>query len=349
MSSATRYKSLREPDHAAAVGSARISAAWHLPEVLRELGVDPDDVLDAAGVSPSVFADRDTRIAYPDFARLLLESERLSGCDHIVCLVAQRSRLVDFGLAGRAALCSDTVGVALRRLVDTFALHNTAAILDVVTSGAYARLVYSIVEPQVPDARPFQLGSMTLAVGILRELCGREFQPTVVTFASRAPSDLRPVRKYFRAPLRFDSTESAVVFERRWLDRPLPPVDARVREQVDAELRAQRELALLELPATVRRILRRQLMVGDCSMDRVAAMLGMHRRTLDRQLGRHGIGYSGLVAAEKSDVARRLLRETDTPIEQIAASLKFSSAANFTTAFRRWTGVTPGAFRRGAD
>lgn len=339
--------SLPRADHASAGGSARISAAWHLPDVLRQLGVDPDEVLDAASVSPAVFADRESRLAYPDFARLLLESERLSGCDHIVCLVAQRARLVDLGLPGRAALCSDTVDEALRRLVDNFALHNTAAILEVITSGAYARLVYTIVEPHVPDARPFQLGSMTLAVGILRELCGPNFEPTVVTFASRAPADLRPVRQYFRAPLRFDTAESAVVFERRWLDRPLRPADARMREQVEAELRAQRELTLLELPATVRRILRRQLMVGNCSMNRVATMLGMHRRTLDRQLRRHGTGYSELVEAEKGDVARRLLRETDTPIQQIAASLRFSSPANFATAFRRWTGVTPSAFRRG--
>jgi len=37
-------------------------------------------------------------------------------------------------------------------------------------------------------------------------------------FASRSPSNLKPLHKYFRAPLRFDSDESALVFERHWLD-----------------------------------------------------------------------------------------------------------------------------------
>jgi AraC-like DNA-binding protein len=35
-------------------------------------------------------------------------------------------------------------------------------------------------------------------------------------------------------------------------------------------------------------------------------------------------------------------------VQQVAESLHFSSAANFATAFRRWTGVTPGEYRRQA-
>jgi AraC-like DNA-binding protein len=189
---------------------------------------------------------------------------------------------------------------------------------------------------------------MTIVAGILRELCGPGFQPTVVTFASRGPADLRPLHRFFRAPLRFDSEESALVFERHWLDRPLPPVDPALRQQVQAEMRAQRELLMADFPAAVRRVLRKQLLAGHCSMDQVAGLLGMHRRTLDRHLQQHGIGYGDLAEAVKSDVARQLLRDTGMQVRQVAESLHFSSAANFATAFRRWTGVTPSEFRRRA-
>lgn len=329
-------------------GSARISAVLHLPEVLAEFGIELTEALETAGVRADLFDDRENRIAYPDFARLLLACERLSGCDHIVLLIAQRARLADLGLPALAAICSDTVGRALRTLAGAFTLHNSAAILSVITSGGFARLVYGIVAPDMPNTRPLQLGAMTIALNVLRELCGPGFQPTVVTFASRGPTDLRPVHRFFRAPLRFDNEESAVVFERHWLDRALPPVDPRVRRQVETEVRAQRELLLPDFPATLRRILRKQLLAGDCSMDTVAGLLGMHRRTLDRHLQRHGTGYGELVEAVKSEVARQLLRDTGMQIGQVAQSLQFSSAANFATAFRRWTGVTPSEFRRRA-
>jgi len=329
-------------------GSARISAAWHLPEVLAEFGIDLVELLETAGVRADLFDDRDNRIAYPDFARLLLACERLSGCDHILLLIAQRTRLADLGLPGQSALCSDTVGEALRTLAGNFTLHNTAAILSLITSGDFARLAYAIVARDMPSTRPLQLGAMTIVLGILRELCGPGFQPTVVTFASRAPADLRPLHRFFRAPLRFDSEESAVVFERHWLDRPLPPVDPEFRQQVQSEMRAQRALLMADFPAAVRRVLRKQLLAGHCSMDQVAGLLGMHRRTLDRHLQRHGIAYGDLAEAVKSDVARQLLRDTGMQVRQVAESLHFSSAANFATAFRRWTGVTPSEFRRRA-
>lgn len=329
-------------------GSARISAAWHLPEVLAEFGIDLVELLETAGVRTDLFDDRDNRIAYPDFARLLLACERLSGCDHFVLLIAQRTRLADLGLPGQAALCSDTAGEALRTLAGDFTLHNTAAILSMSTSGDFARLAYAIVARDMPSTRPLQLGAMTIVLGILRELCGPGFQPTVVTFASRSPADLRPLHRFFRAPLRFDSEESAVVFERHWLDRPLPAVDEEFLQRVQSEMRAQRELLMADFPAAVRRVVRKKLLAGHCSMDQVAGLLGMHRRTLDRHLQRHGTGYGDLVGAVKSEVARQLLRDTGMPIRQVAESLQFSSAANFATAFRRWTGVTPSEFRRRA-
>lgn len=44
--------------------------------------------------------------------------------------------------------------------------------------------------------------------------------------------------------------------------------------------------------------------------------------------------------------ARRLLRETRTPIQDVAAELGFTSPAYFTRAFQHHTGLTPSAFRR---
>ena len=74
---------------------------------------------------------------------------------------------------------------------------------------------------------------MTVALNMLRELCGPGFLPTVVTFACRSPSNLKSLHAFFRAPLQFDSDESAVVFEGHWLDRPVPEVEPRVRQQVE--------------------------------------------------------------------------------------------------------------------
>jgi AraC-like DNA-binding protein len=334
------------PNPAAPFGSARIGGYRNLPEVLRKLGVDLRDVLESAGVRADIFDSAENRLAYPDLGRLLRECERLSGCDHIMVLTARRTALADLGLAGQIALCADTAGGALQTLADHFTLQNSAAIVSLVTFGAYTRFVFAIVEQGMAGSWQLQLGAMATALNIMQELCGPGFLPTVVTFANRSPRNLKPLHQLFHAPLRFDSDESALVFERRWLDRPLPPIDPRMRRTIEAEARARRQGLMADLPATVRYLVRKQLLVGDCSMDHVAARLGMHRRTLDRHLRRHGVLYRELVESLQSEVARQLLLDTEMQVQRVAESLRFSSAANFATAFRRWTGATPSQFRR---
>jgi AraC-like DNA-binding protein len=326
--------------------STRIGVVRHLPAVLQEFGVDLEEALASAGLRSDIFSDPDNAIEYPRLQRLLAACERLTRCDHIAFLAARRTRLADFGLAGRAAVCGTTAGEGLREFVARFNLHVGATTVSLLTSGGFARLVYAISVRGIADARQFQLGAVAIMFNILQDLFGQQWLPVVATFATRAPSNLRPFHLFFRAPLRFDSDESAVIFERHWLDRPLPPVDPAFRSQVAAEVR-ERQAAILEnFPAAVRRMVRKRLIIGQSGMDEVAAAFGMHRRTLDRHLGRHGVLYGELVASVKEDVARQLLRDTRLPVQRVAESLHFSSAANFATAFRRWTGMTPREYRR---
>ncbi len=326
-----------------------MAAYLALPEVLNGFGVDLAEVLEAAGLPASIFDNGENLVPYPDLGRLLVVSARLSNCDYIALLMAQRVRLADMGLAGEAALCGENVGDGLQRFVSYFTLQNTAASVSLATSGGYTRFTYAIAAPGMTDTGHFQLGAMTIAFNILQDLCGHGWLPTVVTFASRAPTNLRPCQKYFRAPLRFDSDESAIAFESHWLDRPLQPVDPLVRERTEAQVRERQAALFADFPATVRGLVRKQLVLGECSMDSVAAIFGVHRRTLDRRLKRHGTLYSEILESVQSDFACQLLRDTEMPVQQIAESLQFSSAANFATAFRRWTGVTPTRYRRSAD
>jgi AraC-like DNA-binding protein len=319
-----------------------------LPEVIREFGVDLHELLEAAGVRKDAFDDRENLIPYPALGRLLLECEKRSNCEHVVLPITQHTRLTDFGLAGRIALCAENAGEGLQRFADHFNLHSSASTISVITAGKFTRFVYAITEHGMTSTRQFQLGAMVIGCNILRDLLGSAWLPTVVTVASRSPADPRPAQKYFRAPLRFDSDESAVIFETRWLDQRLPPVDPLVRQQVEAEARARRADILGDLPATLRRVLRKQLIIGDCSMDQIAVMLQVHRRTLDRRLQEHGVQYGELLESVKHDVACQLLRDTELQVQQVAEALHFSSAANFATAFRRWAGLTPSEYRRRA-
>lgn len=328
--------------------SARISGSTFLPAVLSEFGVDPQDVLATARLPAGLLDDPDNSLTYHEYARLLLACERLTGCDHIGLLVGQRTGLAQMGIVGDIARCGATAGTGLQNLLDYLILQDSAGTVSILRTGNVARVSYVIAEAGLSDTRQLQLGGVAISFTVLRDLFGPDWRPTAVTFAARAPSNLQPFHRLFRTRLHFDSDESAIHFEPHWLDRPLPPVSSGFRSRVAAMARARRAEILQDFPATVRRLLRNQLVAGPRSMGDIAALLGMHRRTLDRRLQRHGMTYGELLEAVKRDVARQLLTDTGLQVQQIAGSLHFSSAANFATAFRRWTGLTPTEYRHAA-
>ena len=329
----------------AAVGHARIDAYRPVPVVLRELGVELRDVLDDAGIRADIFEDPDNLISYVEAGRLLAASAKRTNCDHLGLLIGQRGSLANMGLAGQLARCMDTAGAALQLFADRFTLQNTAATVSLVSQGGFSRFVYAIVEPGMRETEQLQIGAMALAFNMLQELCGPQCLPNVVSFAAGAPTNLRAFHQFFRCPLRFDSEETALVFDSRWLEQPLPPVDPALRRQIQANAQLRQTALKTDFTSNLRRTLRRQLAKGDVAMDSIASQLGMHRRTLDRRLKDHGTHFIELLESVKCEMASQLLRETDMDIGLIAESLHYSSNSNFSAAFRRWTGITPRDYR----
>lgn len=308
-------------------GGLRISAIWGFPETLRELGVEVEEAL----------------------ARLFEACGQRLNRDDLGLLIGQRTRLADLGLAGELALCGNTVEEGLGRFIEHYNLHDTAATMCLTVSGGYANFAWAIADHGISSTGHIQLAAMTIAFNFMQDLCGATWLPVAVTVASRSPANPRSCHRYFRAPVHFNSDDSAMIFEQRWLDRSLPPVDPQVRRRIETEAHARQATVAVNFPDTLRMVLRKKLLIGDCSMDSVAQLLGMHRRTLDRRLQQHGVRYCELLQGVQANLARQLLADTTMPVQRVAEALRFSNAANFATAFRRWTGVTPSEFRRSAS
>ena len=75
----------------------------------------------------------------------------------------------------------------------------------------------------------------------------------------------------------------------------------------------------------------------------------MSPRTLQRRCAEEGTSFRALRDEARLTLAKGLLCSTEQSVGEIAFSLGFSSPASFVRAFRRWTGGTPGTFRKAAS
>jgi AraC-like DNA-binding protein len=78
----------------------------------------------------------------------------------------------------------------------------------------------------------------------------------------------------------------------------------------------------------------------------IASRLGLSERSLSRHLAAEGTSYRRLIDQNRYRTAREWLRHSTLPVATIAARLGYNDPANFNRAFRRWAGISPGAFRQ---
>lgn len=155
--------------------------------------------------------------------------------------------------------------------------------------------------------------------------------------------------EYFGCPVSFNCNVAAVEFSVTVLDNPLPFRDVLAFN----ELERQCQLLLSKLSRQGKLVEEvRHLLIARPgyfpAIDWVAEKLRLSVRTLRRQLSEEHSSYQRILDEVRFSLAREYLQETTLPLHEIASLLGYTEPGNFTHAFKRWSGVTPYAFRHGA-
>lgn len=326
-------------------GMARVAPLQHLPQMLTEFGLTIEPLLDQVGLPRNVLAYPENTIPVESGARLLSLCAERSGRPHFGLLAGQKVMPGSLGMIGLLMMHSADVGAALRNLILALHLNGQAVVPSLATRGDAAVLSLSLFGGYAIGRNQIADFTIAVACNLMRALCGRQWVPSEVQFAHRSPADRRPYRRFFKAPLRFDSDQTALSFPSTWLARRVSGANPETRRALRHGITVALSQQGLDLPTKVRRALFALIVQHDVSVEGVATMLGMHRRTLNRRLVDQGTTIARILSDVRFQLARQLLSDTALPFVEIAAALNYSDASAFARAFRTWTGTTPSAWR----
>lgn len=82
------------------------------------------------------------------------------------------------------------------------------------------------------------------------------------------------------------------------------------------------------------------------SAKKMAEFMCLSSRTLTRRLNNEGTSYRKLFLCSRINHAKRLLRTDAIRITEISRRLGYKDPSNFSKAFKKYTGTTPGKYRR---
>lgn len=116
----------------------------------------------------------------------------------------------------------------------------------------------------------------------------------------------------------------------------------------EPELRTR--LSKLEAGATtqerVHSALLDMLPSGRSSIQDVSSRLAMSKRSLQRHLADEALNYQEILNDTRQGLARHYLSRSNLSPGEIAFLIGFMDANSFLRAFKAWTGMTPGEYRR---
>jgi AraC-like DNA-binding protein len=324
------------------------SYAYELVSLCARWSVDARAVLDGTGLTVQALKDPATRLSLAQCALLVSRARSLTGEPALAFMMGLHMRLSWHGFLGFAAMTASTLREALD-VAEHFSLTRTSAFgVSSYVEGDTASLVLE-ERADLGELREFAV--ITLLVGIAqiaRDVTGRDLRG-VAECAFPAPAYAARVLDRAgqqRASMIFDRPSHRLVFPTSTLDLPIVTADPVAMQLARAQ--CDRELAALAEGGNFLGRVRSLIARGDSGtrpLDEVARGLHVSTRTLKRRLSDHGTSFSALLEGVRHQRALLLLENRQLGLADVAGRLGYSDAANFTRAFRRWTGQTPAAYR----
>jgi AraC-like DNA-binding protein len=324
-----------------------VAAMTGLLDAMSDAGGNPESVLRTLELDPSVLADAEAFIPCSVFARILEEAARATGDDCFGLHFGERFDPKNIGPLVYVVLNSPTVGVADEHVARYLKLYNQAAEVSSTVEGQRAYLRYVLADLGIGACRQQNEYSMVIRLNTIRMMVGSQWAPLEVQFAHEAPGQISEHQRIFCSPVLFGYSTNNFVLEREFLECQVPSADQRLYRIIKRYL----EQILEEMPqedgmlASVRRAIAESIRDAEPSLSRIAKRMAMSPRTLQRQLREHGMKFKNLADDTRRRFALSYLRDRKNTLTQVAFLLGYSEASAFNRAFKRWTGLTPLAYR----
>lgn len=241
---------------------------------------------------------------------------------------------------------SETFREGIERSLKYLRIISDALNIRLVEDQLGTRVVVKGAAASAPQLRHTEI---CIAHGIIQFAMGvteNHARPLRVRLRASRRAQPADYERVFGCPVEFDGEESEIWFDAAVLRYRSPRWDPdllRLHEEL-AEKRLS-NIQRQDLIERIRKTFSRRLELEQCTLEEVAQELSIPPRRLRFELTRAGTSFSKLLGDFRFALARRLLRGTEEPIENIVYLTGFSEPSTFYRAFKRWAGVTPVQYR----
>ncbi|GAA3915230.1 AraC family transcriptional regulator [Litoribacillus peritrichatus] len=312
-------------------------------------GVDIHKLLATAGISDDVLSEPNYRVSAAQYA-VLLRSLWVTLDDEYMGLAPVKGAMGSFSMMCRAVIHCNNLEHVLRRASEFYGLFHGGSTHEIRFEENNVLLVFKLALECDPD-RFLHESMLVIWHRFSSWLVDRRIPLKEVRLGYSAPEHENQYWPLFACPIIFDAEETALVFDRQFLELPIMQTEPVLKEFLKvspADLLARPE-DRNTMTAHIRHLLGRDFTQDFPDFDWLAEQVHLAPQSLRRKLREEGTNFQEIKDGLRRDTAIGLLNKHELSIQDIAEQMGFSEASTFHRAFKKWTGLTPGDYRKNKD
>jgi AraC-like DNA-binding protein len=331
-------------------GTIAVSLVEEAVRCVKRCGVDPQPLLEEAGIAPQLLGSPLARVSSTQYGALwnaicrALDDEFFGQDSHPM-------KSGSFIAMCQAALTARNGAQALARTTGFMRLVLDDMSAQVKAERGRVRLSFHVREG-VERKQMFAYATYFILVyGVVCWLVGRRIPILEARFSCPEPAAGHEYRLMFCDDLKFGQGMSYVDLSPDFLDLPV----IQTAKSLKSFLRDAPAIFVVKyrnpdsVAARVRRALRAMPIAEWPGADEMAAKLRFAEATMRRRLKQEGYTYQSIKDALRRDIAIASLQAGERTIADIAIAVGFAEPSAFHRAFRKWTGGRPTDYRPEPD
>ncbi|MBA54862.1 MAG: AraC family transcriptional regulator [Pseudomonadales bacterium] len=312
----------------------------------RQLGLDCTALMEYAALTPALLEDDRNRLAPYQLARLL-HKVMVDGDDEFMGLAAEQARFGIFTLLAERLIHCATLRDALVETRRFYRLVTGSVLFEIHESADVTRLSLRMTQPEKDPEFVMTELLMLIWHRFPSWLIAEVIPLNAVHMVMPEPRHRAEYPLLFPCPAWFNQTENSLLWPTYMMERPIQQTEEQLRRYLaKVPLVWFRKLQFAEqLTERVTHILKHCEDLQRISIEDVAAQLHMTSRTLRRKLTVEGTQFQSLKDNVRRERAIYWLSQNSS-IKEAAAKTGYTETASFVRAFKHWTGLSPGQYKR---
>ena len=309
-------------------------------------GYDRSQLIEGAGLTNTDIDVPETLVSYKQHQTLINNALAITNNPHLGLYFGLQLKLTAMGLASYAMDSSDELSQGIYTIIQYMAFRVPLIKVSMQEHKTRTHMIYKEAQ-NYGEQRLFMYETLLTSSLCLFEIMGLAPEhKTVIHLPISEPEDWCSHKDLVACPVRFNQDKFEIVFLSCHFKQTLK-LAGPVRLAWARKICARHMNKLEEREGLIGRIneIVSKNIIYRPPLAEVAQRLCISSRTLRRELKNLGTSYQALLDEKRKDVTIRLLKTSNISTQEVARKMGYSDSANFTRAFRRWTGKLPSHYR----